>query len=212
MKKCTKCGFPKPLESFSKDRSRKDGLQSKCRQCSSEYKAERKAAGIVVPSHTKEARREYAQKNPDAVKRAKLSWLQRNIESERLRSRQYNQAYYQEHSSAILAQQQRRRLEDPSIQRDSNARHRARKKNAAVENVRSLVVFERDTWVCQLCFLPVDKTLRKLDLMSKSLDHIVPLSKGGEHSYANTQLAHLRCNMKKSDSLDWKPVAVVHPI
>ena len=31
-----------------------------------------------------------------------------------------------------------------------------------------------------------------------SIDHIVPLSKGGEHSYANCALAHTGCNSAKS--------------
>jgi 5-methylcytosine-specific restriction endonuclease McrA len=30
-----------------------------------------------------------------------------------------------------------------------------------------------------------------------SLDHVIPISAGGEHSKANTQLAHLGCNAKK---------------
>jgi 5-methylcytosine-specific restriction endonuclease McrA len=29
------------------------------------------------------------------------------------------------------------------------------------------------------------------------LDHIVPLARGGEHSYANTQPAHPTCNRRK---------------
>lgn len=32
-----------------------------------------------------------------------------------------------------------------------------------------------------------------------TLDHIVPLSKGGEDSYDNTQATHYRCNKKKGN-------------
>lgn len=32
-----------------------------------------------------------------------------------------------------------------------------------------------------------------------SIDHIIPLSKGGEHSWSNIQLAHRACNIKKRD-------------
>lgn len=35
--------------------------------------------------------------------------------------------------------------------------------------------------------------------MSASVDHIVPLSRGGEHSMNNVQCAHLSCNCSKSD-------------
>jgi 5-methylcytosine-specific restriction endonuclease McrA len=30
-----------------------------------------------------------------------------------------------------------------------------------------------------------------------SLDHVIPLSLGGDHSMANTQAAHLDCNTRK---------------
>jgi 5-methylcytosine-specific restriction endonuclease McrA len=29
------------------------------------------------------------------------------------------------------------------------------------------------------------------------VDHVIPLSRGGEHSYANAQLAHPTCNLEK---------------
>lgn len=34
--------------------------------------------------------------------------------------------------------------------------------------------------------------------MMASLDHIVPMSLGGGHTYLNTQCSHLMCNLKKS--------------
>jgi 5-methylcytosine-specific restriction endonuclease McrA len=35
--------------------------------------------------------------------------------------------------------------------------------------------------------------------MGPSLDHIVPVSLGGTHTWANVQLAHLRCNVSKGN-------------
>lgn len=60
-------------------------------------------------------------------------------------------------------------------------------------------IAERDAWVCGLCERPVDAELAYPDPMSKSLDHIVPLTKGGEHDPSNAQLAHLRCNVSKGN-------------
>lgn len=60
-------------------------------------------------------------------------------------------------------------------------------------------IAERDAWVCGLCKLPVDATLAYPDPMSKSLDHIVPLTRGGAHDPSNAQLAHLRCNVSKGN-------------
>lgn len=79
-----------------------------------------------------------------------------------------------------------------------SAERRARRKGApVVEKVDSRVVFERDGWICQLCGEPVDQMLAYPDPMSRSVDHRVALINGGEHSYANVQLAHLVCNVRK---------------
>lgn len=56
--------------------------------------------------------------------------------------------------------------------------------------------------VCGICGRPVDFTLRYPDPMSKTVDHIVPINRGGHPSdLANLQLAHLACNRAKSDKL-----------
>lgn len=58
-------------------------------------------------------------------------------------------------------------------------------------------VFERDGWVCGLCDEPVSPGAVYPDPLSASLDHVVPLSRGGAHSLENSQLAHLACNVRK---------------
>lgn len=58
----------------------------------------------------------------------------------------------------------------------------------------------RDGTDCGICGEPVDMSLRLSgDLMRPSVDHIMPRSLGGTHEPENLQLAHLRCNMRKSD-------------
>jgi hypothetical protein len=60
-------------------------------------------------------------------------------------------------------------------------------------------VYERDQWTCGLCRLPVDPGLKWPHPMSASVDHIVPLSRGGDHMLTNVQCAHLNCNSRKGD-------------
>lgn len=76
---------------------------------------------------------------------------------------------------------------------------RARKRAAFVEVVVRPKVYARDGWHCQICGEAVarDKVVPHPD--APTLDHIVPLAAGGDHSYANTQLAHFRCNCLKGD-------------
>lgn len=78
-------------------------------------------------------------------------------------------------------------------------RRRKRLKDVFVETVRPLDVFERDGWTCGICDGPVDRDVKAPDPMAPSLDHVTPLSLGGEHSYNNTRLAHLGCNIRRGN-------------
>ena len=69
------------------------------------------------------------------------------------------------------------------------------------ESFTDVEVFERDNWICQLCGEPVDEALKWPHPLSKSLDHMVPLSKGGVHAMSNCQLAHVTCNVSKGAKL-----------
>lgn len=87
---------------------------------------------------------------------------------------------------------------------DRNRKRRAVRSGSHWADVVSLeYLAKRDGCRCQLCGRKVDMTRRtsasKHDPLSPSVDHVIPLSKGGEHSMANTQLAHLGCNMSKGN-------------
>jgi 5-methylcytosine-specific restriction endonuclease McrA len=56
--------------------------------------------------------------------------------------------------------------------------------------------------VCALCGKPVDFSLKAPHPLSATVDHIIPVAKGGHPSdLANLQLAHRCCNRAKSDKL-----------
>ena len=55
-------------------------------------------------------------------------------------------------------------------------------------------VYERDEWTCQLCFEPVKPDSDPQSDWYPSLDHIIPQSKGGDHTMENLRLAHRWCN------------------
>jgi 5-methylcytosine-specific restriction endonuclease McrA len=89
-------------------------------------------------------------------------------------------------------------------ERRQNRAHRIKRKAAAravtVESVDPIKVFERDRWRCRLCGVKTPKAQRgTYASTAPELDHIIPLSKGGEHSYRNTQCACRRCNGAKAD-------------
>lgn len=56
--------------------------------------------------------------------------------------------------------------------------------------------------VCALCGKPVDFSLKYPNPLAPSIDHIVPINRGGHPSdISNLQLAHWTCNRQKADKL-----------
>lgn len=51
--------------------------------------------------------------------------------------------------------------------------------------------------LCAICGMPIDKSLKFPDPMSISIDHIIPVAKGGKSTLDNLQAAHLICNKAK---------------
>lgn len=66
---------------------------------------------------------------------------------------------------------------------------------------KSVEIFEKYGWTCHLCSKPILKSFEYPDPQSPSLDHIIPLSKGGWHAPWNCRPAHLGCNSRKGDKL-----------
>lgn len=78
----------------------------------------------------------------------------------------------------------------------------ALKRGSDCESFSPREVFERDGWMCGICGDLVDPDLKWPDTASASLDHIVPLSKGGPHSRGNTRCSHLHCNTSRGNAYD----------
>lgn len=58
-------------------------------------------------------------------------------------------------------------------------------------------VFNRDEWRCGLCGGRINSELKHPHPLSASVDHVVPISRGGADIYSNVQAAHLICNLHK---------------
>jgi len=84
--------------------------------------------------------------------------------------------------------------------RGNSGASRARKRGQRTERVHRMRVFERDKWRCVLCGRRVvkGKGMGSHDNpMGPTLDHLVPIAQGGEHTYANVACAHWSCNVIK---------------
>jgi 5-methylcytosine-specific restriction endonuclease McrA len=76
-----------------------------------------------------------------------------------------------------------------------HARQAAQRRGAVIsELVYYDEIYERDEGICQLCYQPV--TYAK-----GTMDHKIPIGKGGPHIKSNVQLAHYGCNHQKGSKV-----------
>lgn len=93
------------------------------------------------------------------------------------------------------------RKENPHVVLNGGHRYRARKRGATVEDVDVREVYDRGDWICHICGDHINVAAKWPEPLSASVDHVIPLSKGGAHSYENCKPSHLVCNMRKNDKM-----------
>ena len=83
----------------------------------------------------------------------------------------------------------------------ASQRRRALKRDAFVAPVYRKKVFESDGYRCHICKKMTRRTAVVPHPMAPTLDHLVPLAKGGTHEPINCRTAHFICNSTKGDRL-----------
>lgn len=91
MKTCTKCNETKPYSEFSKDRSKKDGYKSNCKDCCKSYKDQRR-------EFYKEYDREYYKRNKEELRKFRKAYRANRKEA----IAAYGRKYLQENKEEIL--------------------------------------------------------------------------------------------------------------
>lgn len=125
------------------------------------------------PQRVRDLNHQNYQRYRDTRLESARAYREANREQTRQRAREYGKSH-------------------PEVVWRSDANRRARERNAFVETVDRTRIYERDRGKCGICGKAVKRE-------EASVDHIVPLSKGGEHSYANTRLSHIRCNLVRGN-------------
>ena len=231
-KYCPGCKTEKPREEFSKNKRRHDGLTNYCRICwravsraqylknrqkiAAKYEANREK----VSEAKQAARRRRAESSEPQWALCEQCGLKFVASANRTVCLPCAHGRAIEHgtrttyvrgcrcrpctdaASENAVSNRRRRFAEAGVPDDTSYRRRCRRHGGKYEFVNKMDVFERDNWICQLCSEPINRDVEWPHPQSVSLDHRVPLSKGGDHTYDNVQCSHLRCNQSKQHKTD----------
>lgn len=171
-KPCSRCGGVKP-----------PGAKRYCQTC-------KPLADADYREKDRQSTRAWVAANRDRKLAYDRAWREANKEHAEAVIKAWREANPERVKANSERNRKRWRAENPDRARELWQRYFTRKRDAFVEDVHPLVVLERADGVCGICDLDVDP-------FDFHVDHIMPLARGGEHSYANTQPAHPVCNSRK---------------
>jgi 5-methylcytosine-specific restriction endonuclease McrA len=89
------------------------------------------------------------------------------------------------------------------------SRIRSQRRAETWDGVTPAQIFERDRWHCGICGKRIGKSFKYPHPRSKSIDHIVPLSEGGDDTAANKRAAHLECNRRRMNRGGGEQLAMI---
>lgn len=190
---CTGCGRCRSLSDFMPDRPRrgKTTLLSRCRDCRAV------------------ASRAYREQHRERILEQQRAWNARNAE----RLRPYRVEQYQARREEICARERARYARvtaaDPNKYRERFHRRRAQIQGngGSYTSEEWQELCAKYGHICLACH-------RKIKL---TVDHVIPISRGGTNDIGNLQPLCLRCNLQKSDRIldyrkyhdsllgEWKP-------
>lgn len=175
------------------------GAQLKCAQCQQEFVQEFRGMEPKYCSPTCKSRASHQRAKADgryAERRAKApSKRKARVETLCPYCLQVFSAVRED--AAHCGTEECRKRHRAAYMRPITNRRRAVKLRPESDVIVPIEIFIRDGWVCSLCKKPVDPLAKPKSPWSASLDHVIPLSKGGKHTRGNVRCAHLRCNMIK---------------
>ena len=216
-KACTKCGvfYNDASANFYRNKS---SFRPWCKSCSQTASKDYKARNQEqIAAKEKEYRQEYVAKNRDRIAAQKKEYNQRNAERLKDRRKEKYQAnraavleqmanryqanrtriiahvkrYYAEHADERREYQARYKHEHPERVRVHERRRRARKLLSRGSHTEADVRRQHDAQkgLCYWCQVAIGTDYE--------VDHVIPVSKGGDDSPANIVIACAPCNRRK---------------
>jgi 5-methylcytosine-specific restriction endonuclease McrA len=210
MKRCGHCGEVKPLTEFYTSRNGKP--YPRCKVCARAVKTEsyrrhaeqrRTYCQVWYREHVAE-RRQYSQARYPSKREyyiaAAKRWSQEHPERVKVNRQRhvatgYYKRYHEQNRERKNAKDRRWRHARPAVNLDRVRRREARKCAApVVEKIDRAALYARDNWICYRC----ERVCTPANI---TLDHVVPLTRGGSHTADNLRVCCRSCNSRKGRHL-----------
>lgn len=107
VKACTKCGEVKPLDGFHKDKSKRGGRRSHCKECMAEYRRPHREEMREYHRRYREENREYYRRYREENREKILEHNRRYREENREAILEHRRRYYEENREEMMEHQRR---------------------------------------------------------------------------------------------------------
>jgi len=131
--------------------------------------------------------------NPERLKICADAWVKANPEKVAAKKKRF----FERHPG-IQTEYQRRYQKKPHFRLKSKADHANQNAPGTIRLRHIQRLYEENikqygTLTCYLCKKPIA-------FLQDSLDHIMPITRGGVNEYSNLGIAHIKCNQEKHNS------------
>lgn len=169
-KYCGGCSLTKQLSEFYKSKSKKDGHESRCKECSKKAgKRKYEANKEIVNKRSVERQKANPEKHREAVE----AWRKRNPE----KCKEMDKRWREMNPEKVRLKSHKRRADKKKV-------------GGKISSGLSDKLFALQKGKCACCGQPLGDNYH--------LDHIMPLALGGTNTDDNIQLLRQRCNSQKS--------------
>lgn len=192
-KKCNTCKQFKTIDSFSSNKSRKDGLSCRCKVCVNQHYLKNK-------EKIAEYKKQYRKDNAEFLKESKSKYYYENKEKINAKNKinwhtnkdkylEQHREYYKLNKESIQSKNKEYRKTEigKKVFKQARIKRKALIRKAKIGNINIDKLLENKN--CYWCGVDT--------IDNYHIDHYVPISKGGTHSQDNLVLSCPSCNLKK---------------
>lgn len=190
-KTCFTCHISQPLDRFSPNKAKKDGRQPNYKRCRA---AHAKAVRLSNPEAALASDKKKRQQRPDAIAEVMKKWRDKNRDY----TREYNASHHAANAETVGKRNKKWIQDNRAAHRGIQHRRRARIRGSGGN-------YTAKEWLA-LCAEHGFRCLCCGEQKPLTVDHVIPIVRGGSNTISNIQPLCKRCNNKKYDKvIDYRP-------